>query len=77
MKSFLLLLICLLLTSCGSNEASSPVSSEAPVGRSILALGDSLTAGYGLPVEQSYPAQLEARLAELGYSYRIQNAGVS
>lgn len=43
----------------------------------IVALGDSLTAGYGLPIEQSFPAQLEAALRKRGHKVRVVNAGVS
>ncbi len=43
----------------------------------IVALGDSLTAGYGLPQNQSFPAQLEAALRKRGHAVRIVNAGVS
>lgn len=50
-----------------------------PVGAEtrILALGDSLTAGYGLMQELAFPAQLEALLCQRGYSARVINAGVS
>ena len=43
----------------------------------ILALGDSLFAGYGLSPGQSYPAQLEIALKARGIPVRIVNAGVS
>lgn len=43
----------------------------------LLALGDSLTAGYGLPPDQSFPVQLEAALRDRGYDIRVTNAGVS
>ena len=43
----------------------------------ILALGDSLFAGYGLSPGQSYPAQLETALKARGIAARIVNAGVS
>lgn len=43
----------------------------------IVAFGDSLTAGLGVPAEESYPAQLQRSLDALGYSYRVVNAGVS
>lgn len=43
----------------------------------IMALGDSLTAGYGLPQDQSFPAQLEAALKARGHDVRVVNAGVS
>jgi acyl-CoA thioesterase-1 len=43
----------------------------------IVALGDSLTAGLGLAQDQSFPAQLEATLAERGIEVNVINAGVS
>jgi acyl-CoA thioesterase-1 len=45
--------------------------------RVIVAFGDSLTAGLGVPVEQSYPSRLAERLKAEGYIYRVVNAGVS
>lgn len=43
----------------------------------IVALGDSLTAGLGLPQDQSFPAQLEAALKARGTGVTVVNAGVS
>jgi acyl-CoA thioesterase-1 len=43
----------------------------------IVALGDSLMAGYGLGAEQALPARLEARLKADGLKVKIQNASVS
>lgn len=43
----------------------------------ILALGDSLTAGYGLSPEQAFPVRLEAALRAKGHDVAIINAGVS
>ena len=43
----------------------------------IIAMGDSLTAGYGLPISESYPAQLESALIEQGLRVRVINSGVS
>lgn len=43
----------------------------------IVAFGDSLTAGYGLPAEASFPRQLERALKAKGHSVSIINAGVS
>ncbi len=45
--------------------------------RHILALGDSLFAGYGVRADESYPAQLEAALRARGLNLRVHNAGVS
>lgn len=43
----------------------------------ILVLGDSLTAGYGLAASAAFPAQLESALVATGYPVRVINAGVS
>src|SRR5262249_43558121 len=45
--------------------------------RVIVAFGDSLTAGLGVPAQQAYPVLLAARLKAEGYPYRVVNAGVS
>ena len=43
----------------------------------VVVLGDSLTAGLGLEVDQSYPALLQERLQAEGYDVEVINAGVS
>ncbi|MBL4748062.1 MAG: arylesterase [Magnetovibrio sp.] len=43
----------------------------------VLALGDSLTAGYGLAGPKAFPRQLEAALRDLGHHVTIINGGVS
>jgi acyl-CoA thioesterase-1 len=43
----------------------------------ILALGDSLTAGYGLPQGEGFVPQLEAALTQQGLDVQVVNAGVS
>ncbi len=62
-----------------TNEAPAPVVVEKGTENEtlIIAFGDSLTAGYGLPLSESYPAQLEVKLREGGYSAKVINAGVS
>ncbi len=52
-------------------------ASVASASTLVVALGDSLTAGYGLPPEQALPARLEERLRREGLDVRFQNAGVS
>ena len=44
---------------------------------SIVALGDSLTAGYQLPAAEAFPNVLQARLRADGFSVEVANAGVS
>ena len=64
-----LLLTAALLTACGKKA---PKHNALPRGSAVLALGDSLTYGYGANPTESYPA----RLAELT-GWAITNGGVS
>jgi acyl-CoA thioesterase I len=45
--------------------------------RTVLVLGDSLSAGYGIKPAQGWVALLEQRLRDQGYGYRVVNASVS
>ncbi len=74
----------LLLGGCGreqqpaSKEKSSAViDQKADTRRTIVAFGDSLTAGHGVDPGQSYPDYLQAELDRRGYPYRVVNAGIS
>lgn len=59
-----------------SNESTNSAEQQAPL--TILALGDSLTEGLGVDNDANYPAQLEARLQELGYKdVKVINSGLS
>lgn len=49
---------------------------ESPA-RTIVFLGDSLTAGYGLSIEEAYPALIQAKLQAAGLPWSVVNAGVS
>jgi acyl-CoA thioesterase-1 len=60
--------------------AAAPANSAALVSDRplrIVAFGDSLTAGYGLPADAAFPAKLERALAAKGITAEIANAGVS
>ena len=52
-----------------------PSAAAEPV--TIAALGDSLTAGFGLADEDAFPARLEAALQTAGIAARVVNGGVS
>ncbi len=43
----------------------------------VVALGDSLTAGLGLPANKAFPAMLQSALRAKGYDVEVANAGVS
>jgi acyl-CoA thioesterase I len=64
------------LVACGwliVSVANAAAASE----RTILVLGDSLSAGYGIKPAQGWVALLEQRLRNQGYGYRVVNASVS
>lgn len=67
MRAALLACCFLLLAACSAEKAAS-----LPPGTVVLALGDSLTAGYGLAPEQAWPALLAARTG-----WKVINGGVS
>ena len=82
------ILLCLELGGCRAAnppatepETAPPATSALPSPDTsaplIVAFGNSLTAGYGLPESQSYPSLLQRHLDEGGYRYRVVNAGVS
>ena len=49
-------------------------SAEQPT---VLIFGDSLSAGYGIDVDQSWAALLQSRLSAQGYEHRVVNASIS
>ena len=56
---------------------ASPVAVAAGRPLQIVALGDSLTAGYGLPANEAFPVRLQQALAAKGVVAEVANAGVS
>jgi acyl-CoA thioesterase-1 len=85
----LVFLLLVSLGACTSEPASQTAANEraaderAAEGRAaagqitIVALGDSLTAGLGVDEAEAYPAVLEERLRADGYPVRVVNAGIS
>lgn len=65
------LLACLLVAGTGAARAQQ----ARPV--AIVALGDSLTAGYQLPPGDAFPVKLQAALKARGLDVTVENAGVS
>jgi acyl-CoA thioesterase-1 len=62
-------LFCVLTSAGVANATDKPVR--------VVVLGDSLTAGFGLPVEDAFPAKLSRALSAKGIAVSIANAGVS
>ncbi|NNG02065.1 MAG: arylesterase [Desulfobacteraceae bacterium] len=57
-------------------EATTPAAGAVQA-ETIVAVGDSLTAGYGLAETSAYPALLEKKLMLNNYPYKVINAGIS
>lgn len=61
-----------------AGQALSGPAPSAPAARPrVVALGDSLTAGLGLPPEQAWPALVQRKADEAGLDVEVVNAGVS
>ena len=67
-----LILFCTMVQAGGQSEAPADNPSKT-----VVAFGDSLTQGYGLPAESGFVPQLDAWLAGQGSQVRMINAGVS
>jgi len=63
-----ILFLVLVLAAAGAQAAGVPT---------ILVFGDSLSAGYGLDVDQSWPSLLQEKLESQGYEHRVVNASIS
>ena len=64
----------------GQPQASPPAAQQVAKVASrprVVALGDSLTAGLGLPPGEAYPALLQQWIDKEGLNYEVVNAGVS
>lgn len=64
------------LTNTNEPKASTEVNKNAAK-KTILFFGNSLTAGYGLDEEESFPALVQKRIDSLGYNYAVVNGGLS
>lgn len=68
----------MVFASLGLDRLSAAEPAAASVARrTVLILGDSLAAGYGLESEQSFPALLQSKVDRAGLPYTVVNAGVS
>lgn len=63
-----------------SQSADSPSARPprpAPEAPRVVVLGDSLTAGLGLPMDEAFPSVLQRRVQEAGLPFEVVNMGVS
>ncbi len=69
--------LCLIVAGLVSTVAVFPCARAAEHHLNIVAFGDSLTAGYGVAVNEAFPVQLQRALEAKGVAATIVNAGVS
>ena len=60
-----------------ADRAKSSAGPDRTGQKQIVAFGDSLTAGFGIGLDEAYPAVLQQLVDEAGYAYEVINAGVS
>lgn len=78
----IIMILFLYLVGCSGDSASNDTESKTAaakqtIQKTIVAMGDSLTAGLGVDESEAYPAQLKRKLADDGYYFNVVNAGVS
>ncbi|PTM51808.1 (3S)-malyl-CoA thioesterase [Phreatobacter oligotrophus] len=66
-----------LAAACAALIVAVPATAQTPRPVTIVALGDSLTAGYQLPPADAFPVKLQAALRAKGVAVTVENAGVS
>jgi acyl-CoA thioesterase-1 len=60
-----------------SDTTQSTMNQKQTARKYILCFGNSLTAGYGLEEEESFPSLIQQRIDSLGLPYQVINAGLS
>jgi acyl-CoA thioesterase-1 len=70
-------ILCLIVAGLAGAVTAPPSACAAGRPLTIVAFGDSLTAGYGLPAGDAFPAQLQRALTAKGITVTVVNAGVS
>jgi acyl-CoA thioesterase-1 len=74
---FVQLVVIFALVSTASAADVTPQARQGQAQPAIVVLGDSLSAGYGIKIQQGWVNLLAQRLASEGYGYRVVNASVS
>ena len=58
-------------------ETASNASGTLPVDKSLVVLGDSLSAGFGVDLSEAWPARIQEKIREAGLPWKLVNAGLS
>lgn len=77
MMRLTIVLLCLSPTPLFRPVISLASENDVPLRKTIVVLGDSLAAGYGLDPSQSYPALLQKKIDAEHLNFTVVNAGLS
>src|SRR5436305_12563134 len=66
-----------LVVLCAFSSIASDSSPFTKSARTILVLGDSIAAGFGLDGNEAFPALLQKKIDQAGWNFEVVNAGVS
>ena len=58
-------------------ETASNASGTLPADKSLVVLGDSLSAGFGVDLSEAWPARIQKKIREAGLPWKLVNAGLS
>ena len=58
-------------------ETASNASGTLPADKSLVVLGDSLSAGFGVDLSEAWPARIQEKIREAGLPWKLVNAGLS
>jgi len=70
-------LVAMTVTTLSCQALAEVVADSTPVRQTIVILGDSLAAGFGLDLTEAFPALLQKKVDEAGLKFSVVNAGVS
>lgn len=74
---WILIPLLIVLSGCQKAEKGAPKAVKMNYEGTIVAAGNSLTAGFGVSEDEAYPARLERKLLKDGYRYKVVNTGSS
>ena len=76
-RSRLAVIVCLLAHDAPGVALGQMSSSSPPAPRTVVILGDSLAAGYGVDSSEAFPALLQQKVVAAGLPFKVVSAGVS
>ncbi len=77
LSCWLCVFVCSLAWAGGAQPATNTTAKAAAAPKTVVVLGDSIAAGYGVEPSEAYPALLQEKITSAGLDFTVVNAGVS